>query len=679
MSQTQSANLTERLGAVAKRSGRGKAELTKLRELIDGGVGMGLNVETAGQAPTTLAELEQRTSDLLKRCRDCEVRVLLFGPLKSGKSTLMNLLARNFRVSQVDPRPAFPCVVEVRNSTQGHGEKAQFFRTGEDEPYREMSVKEARLELDVLLNEYINSRCDGDFSQKLSRIVQQIDFSNGLREGVDAVLEDGFSLVFVDTPGLMFADEHYTEEAKKQQELADVAILVLRPEQLFFKDTREMVQKAAGSSPNSGASYQSLYVLVNASSQAKKLDQDGTVIDVNQVEQCDDIQKYFINHVTTNELAGLITKEEIALGFVDLLEACLALHGKKYPDFIAGPGAFLGRLEKDLRGKLATLKVHKAEGDWRNIDADATTYAKSVEATLKNELGKAAKEADDAREAAQKALGELEKRRKRSGDKEKELSAMAEWQEAITDTDALDRESGPVSPLWRGVKEQLRRSLDGKALDEHDVERHVERIVANWLETPGQTLAHLRDRVWTAKATEGRESLSGECAARCRDAVGSLSSEADHVLSGLPEDLGLIECLKAAMPCNPRVDEPKNPVKSPPPLIGVPELKEGLLNKFKSWLPKSLRSSPESFWGAEGETPVGRDGLKILRKAWGGDESTCRRLTKHVMGDPWLLWPGLRNTERLVDSAAKCFWGTFSEKAVVQIAKKIVQTEKALA
>jgi ribosome biogenesis GTPase A len=39
--------------------------------------------------------------------------VLIFGPLKSGKSTLMNAIAAAY-VSEVSSLPAYPCLVCVR-------------------------------------------------------------------------------------------------------------------------------------------------------------------------------------------------------------------------------------------------------------------------------------------------------------------------------------------------------------------------------------------------------------------------------------------------------------------------------------------------------------------------------------------------------------------------------------
>ena len=52
---------------------------------------------------------------LLARTERPEIRILIIGPLKSGKSTLMNVLLDNPLLSQISQWPAYPCFTEVRD------------------------------------------------------------------------------------------------------------------------------------------------------------------------------------------------------------------------------------------------------------------------------------------------------------------------------------------------------------------------------------------------------------------------------------------------------------------------------------------------------------------------------------------------------------------------------------
>ncbi len=76
-----------------------------LRALLGDDVGTN---DAGKQLVADLASLSNRT-------RRPEIRILIVGPLKSGKSTLMNVLLRNANVSQVNALPAYPCAVEVRD------------------------------------------------------------------------------------------------------------------------------------------------------------------------------------------------------------------------------------------------------------------------------------------------------------------------------------------------------------------------------------------------------------------------------------------------------------------------------------------------------------------------------------------------------------------------------------
>src|SRR5256885_16757103 len=68
------------------------------------------------QAPlATLNDLRARLRSLTDKLDNQHAYLLIFGPLKSGKSTLMNAISGEY-VSEVTSLPGYPCLVFVQDS-----------------------------------------------------------------------------------------------------------------------------------------------------------------------------------------------------------------------------------------------------------------------------------------------------------------------------------------------------------------------------------------------------------------------------------------------------------------------------------------------------------------------------------------------------------------------------------
>jgi len=64
---------------------------------------------------TKLNDVRARLRSLVEKLGSQQAYLLIFGPLKSGKSTLMNAISGAY-VSEVTSLPGYPCLVFVRNS-----------------------------------------------------------------------------------------------------------------------------------------------------------------------------------------------------------------------------------------------------------------------------------------------------------------------------------------------------------------------------------------------------------------------------------------------------------------------------------------------------------------------------------------------------------------------------------
>src|SRR5690242_13744775 len=64
-----------------------------------------------------IIDLRHQIRTLVEKVAEQQAYVIIFGPLKSGKSTLMNGLAAAY-VSEVTTLPAYPCMVYVAHASK---------------------------------------------------------------------------------------------------------------------------------------------------------------------------------------------------------------------------------------------------------------------------------------------------------------------------------------------------------------------------------------------------------------------------------------------------------------------------------------------------------------------------------------------------------------------------------
>src|ERR1700761_3004956 len=68
---------------------------------------------------TELNDVRARLRSLVEKLGSQQAYLLIFGPLKSGKSTLMNAISAAY-VSEVTSLPGYPCLVYVRHAEEPH-------------------------------------------------------------------------------------------------------------------------------------------------------------------------------------------------------------------------------------------------------------------------------------------------------------------------------------------------------------------------------------------------------------------------------------------------------------------------------------------------------------------------------------------------------------------------------
>lgn len=210
-----------------------------------------------------LVDLALQLESLADKVAEQQAYVLIFGPLKSGKSTLMNALAGTY-VSEVSSLPAYPCMVYVAHSPEREYTVTRY--SGATQVYADpedlhLAIHRAHGELAERLRQAGSFDPATDFPEAIRRI----DFKLPAGELAES------STVLVDTPGLYsrmkFGYDRMTREFKSS---AACAIFVVKPDNLFleqvFAEFTELLEL-----------FSRIFLVVNIDSQKRDLSPDGSL------------------------------------------------------------------------------------------------------------------------------------------------------------------------------------------------------------------------------------------------------------------------------------------------------------------------------------------------------------------------------------------------------------------
>jgi len=183
-----------------------------------------------------LLDVRHELTTLADKVARQQAYVIIFGPLKSGKSTLMNAISADY-VSEVTSLPAYPCMVYV-----SHGEAREIVITrydGTTESFSELAsmrmlMADAHAELSEKIREVEKSGADFEPSLHMPRAIRRVD----VKMPAEQLAESG--AVLVDTPGLYsrmkFGYDLMTREFRDE---AASAIFVVKTDNLFLEQVFE--------------------------------------------------------------------------------------------------------------------------------------------------------------------------------------------------------------------------------------------------------------------------------------------------------------------------------------------------------------------------------------------------------------------------------------------------------
>ncbi|MCH2101557.1 MAG: GTPase domain-containing protein [Planctomycetes bacterium] len=227
-------------------------------------------LDAASPIRKLLPGLRDRThqlQSLINKVEEQQAYVLIFGPLKSGKSTLMNAIAASY-VSEVTTMPAYPCMVFVQHSTQRRYKLTRYDGQVDelhDAAALRMEMNRAHTELVEHIRQIEETGADFDPTTHFPQAIRRLDIC------VPAEALKNSGTVVVDTPGLYSRMKFgYDQMTREFRDTATCAIFVVKTDNLFleqvFHEFHELLEL-----------FSKIFLVVNLDTTKRDLRPDGSL------------------------------------------------------------------------------------------------------------------------------------------------------------------------------------------------------------------------------------------------------------------------------------------------------------------------------------------------------------------------------------------------------------------
>ncbi len=281
-------------------------------------------VEDFDQAPTAvplvlplLREVADQLSLLVDKMAEQQAYVLIFGPLKSGKSTLMNAICGKY-VSEVSCLPAYPCLVHVAHAERTRCQVTRYSGATEQLDDEAALIKAVAKDHQLLVEAIRSCEAAGiDFEpqQHATNAIRRID----IRVPAGDLAQSG--AVLVDTPGLYARMKFgYDRMTRDFRNAAACAIFVVKTDNLFldqvfaeFEDLLEMFGR--------------IFLVVNLDSTKQDLQPDGSLAPSLEHADPDAVVRAFENLAMTAALREARRDGRLQIYPVDLMHAASSRMG----------------------------------------------------------------------------------------------------------------------------------------------------------------------------------------------------------------------------------------------------------------------------------------------------------------------------------------------------------------
>jgi Dynamin family len=259
----------------------------------------------------TLNDLRARLRSLTDKLGSQQAYLLIFGPLKSGKSTLMNAISGAY-VSEVTSLPGYPCLVFVQHASDQHFSVTRY--NGRESVFTDTGVlKDVISDGHFALAEQIRvtERRGESFDPRshFTEAIRRVD----IKVPVESLRES--STVLVDTPGLYsrmnFGYDVITREFRNS---AACAVFVVKTDNLFLEQVFAEFNQLLGL-------FSRIFLVINVDSSKRDLQPDGSLQPSAESQNPDQILEAFKTLSMAGPLRDAYEQGRVRIHAVDLLNA----------------------------------------------------------------------------------------------------------------------------------------------------------------------------------------------------------------------------------------------------------------------------------------------------------------------------------------------------------------------
>ncbi|MEZ6038679.1 MAG: dynamin family protein [Planctomycetota bacterium] len=267
---------------------------------------------TAGKALLpALRELGHQLTALCDKVQEQQAYVLIFGPLKSGKSTMMNAIAGAY-VSEVSSLPAYPCLVFVRA-----GKQREYVVTCYDGSTRRHATAEllhddiqvAHTQLADAIRAAEQRGLTFDPHEHLPAAIRRVDV-----HVPDSELQQT-GAVLVDTPGLYTRMRFgYDRMTRDFRNAAACAIFVVKSDTLFLEQVFAEFHQLLDL-------FSRIFLVVNVDSHKRDVGPDGQLVPSLEQSRPEEVLRAFEQLAMSAPLLKASQEGRVRMYPVDLLHA----------------------------------------------------------------------------------------------------------------------------------------------------------------------------------------------------------------------------------------------------------------------------------------------------------------------------------------------------------------------
>jgi hypothetical protein len=462
----------------------------------------------------TMNDTRARLRSLVEKLESQQAYLLIFGPLKSGKSTLMNAISRTY-VSEVTSLPGYPCLVYVRHAEQPHFSATRF--NGRETVFADGRmlrdvIADSHLALAEQIREAENRRGEFDPRHDFTEAIRRID----VKIPVESLSES--STVLVDTPGLYSRMNFgYDVLTREFRDSAACAVFVVKTDNLYLEQVFAEFNQLLGL-------FSRIFLVINVDSSKRDLQPDGTLSPSAESRNPQQIIEAFKTLSMAGPLRTAYEEGRLRLHAVDLLNAASSFLAQPQNNNNHSHAAPTSTTTQSA--SCPTAPANGSNGNHGADDAqrvafdaflaDLTDYLNSSDYTrefMRDSLRQGSTLCGEMREVCEgPEIKELAEQQARLAEE------MAELNEKIATTDRL------LGVNWEAVFDQVRaensKTIDRTARAKAEaLVKELTGALDEWYTTDA-SLADLTVRHWNPIITRAARDLAEESRSRLRSLLG---------------------------------------------------------------------------------------------------------------------------------------------------------------